>query len=267
MKNTNQKLSVLAGAVLCGLFAGSAHAVASYGTLNTAAFAGRSNADYADGVYHGGGILNDPNWTINTVNNIEVALRAKNRDTFDGDGSSGVYQFSYGLCNPGCSGATKAKWNYEFSVNTRADGTGTSDLSNKFVAIRVDTNAGAGTSFTSWLDVTSNWGDNAYWDGAGPDERRIGAGPALAGEFGLQQSVNPLFSNSGFQPGFNPYSPGLYEIEFAVFDADPNGTSQFNMLAGTAITVSVPEPGSMALVGIGLAVAGFMRRRNKPVAV
>ena len=63
------------------------------------------------GVYFGSGNVNG-NYTIDTANNVEAALRAKNRDGAQQtiDGSSGVYQANAGTCGGGmgCSGSTKA---------------------------------------------------------------------------------------------------------------------------------------------------------------
>lgn len=228
-------------AVTVAIFAAPATAVPTYGDIAS------------PGVFFGSGNVNG-NWTIDTdnVNHIEVALRAKDRATLQTiDGSAGAYRANTGICNPTCSGGTKAAWNYEFSVNTGTD------LSNYLVRIRVDTDPGAGQSWTSWVDVLTNWSDNDYWSGS----KRHASGPgALAGEFAVQQSVNPLFSDSLFQPGFDPYTPGVYEIELAVFSRQD--TSLSHALASTAIVVQVPEPGALALVGLGLAAVGFGRRRK-----
>ena len=76
-------------------------------------FGAQAAATYGDiaapGVYFGSGNLNG-NWTIDTSNNIEVALRVKDRGTLATlDGSSGVYTTFTGLCNPVCGGSSKAR--------------------------------------------------------------------------------------------------------------------------------------------------------------
>ena len=203
------------------------------------------------GVYFGSGNVNG-NWTVDTANNIEVALRAKNRATLATiDGSTGVYRAEPGFCNPTCSGGLKAMWNYEFSVNVRADGTGTADLDDFLVRMEVDTDPSAGFAWTV-LNVLSNWPDNAYWDGSAP---RINRQSPIAGEFGAQQSANPMFGDSGY--GYLP-GAGLYGLRLSVL-----GLTSGAVLAQTSTTVAIPEPGTMALAGLAFLGLAAVRRRQK----
>lgn len=224
------------GLFTAGLAFGTAHAAPTYGDILA-----------NPGVYFGSGNVNG-NWTIDTSNGIEVALRAKDRGTLQTiDGSSGVYTTSTGLCNPVCGGSNKARWNYELSVNLRAGG-GTMSFEDVIVELLVDTDAGVGTTFVL-LDVLNNWPDNAYWGSTG---ETTSSAPA-AGQWGVQQSANPLFGDSGF--GFLP-GAGLYDLQLNVRDLAGD------LLAGTVIQVQVPEPASLALVGLALAGLAASRRRR-----
>jgi len=276
MNSRLKGLAVLTASLVGIAVSGVGHAAATYGNLDTTGFGTASVLAYRDAVYMGtNGVIQNGNWTIDTTGGFEVALRAKNRSDFSlFDGPTGTYKVPAGICGvapyaAACGSGIRAGWNYEFSVNTRAGANNGNnpDLTQIGARIRVDTDPTAGQVWSLWIDVTSNWGDNAYWDGvdeAGPtDERRVAAGPALVGEFGVQQSVNPMFANSLFQPGFNPFAEGLYDIQLAVADCDLNGTTVCTARASTSITVQVPEPGTLALLGLGLLGAGFARRRKQ----
>ena len=271
MRICYHKLAVLSGAALGALFAGSAYAVASYGNLDTTQFS-LTAANCQDGVYAGTNCaVQNGNFTIDRLNSIEVGLRAKNRLDFSLiDGADGIYHALPGTFGSGSG--TRALWNYEFSVNTQQGG-GSLTLNQVAVLLRVDTDASAGVSFGSYLNVFTNWDDNVYAKSGTPVSFRGLTSAAFptsgpqAGEFGVQQSVNPLFGNSGFMPGFNPSGPGTYEIELAVFGLNTDGTTNLNArLAGTDITVQVPEPGTLALLGLSLAGMAAVRRRRTTAA-
>lgn len=224
--------------------AGAVQAVPDYGDI-----VGVTND--ADGVYFGTGNVNG-NWTIDTANGIEVALRAKNRSTLATiDGSSGIYHANPGLAV--APGAPKAAWNYEFSVNTQAGGGG-AVLNDFIVELGVDTDPGLGMVFT-FLDVLNNWPDNAYWNGA----RTVGANPG-ATDYGVQQSANPLFGDSGFPP-FDVGIPGLYNLQLSVYAKGPQG-ERGALLAQSGIRVQIPEPATLLLLGMGLTGLGWSACRK-----
>jgi hypothetical protein len=227
-----------------------AMAMLAMAAASSAALAIPTYGNIADppGVFFGSGNVNG-NWTIDTSGGVEVALRAKNRATLATiDGSSGVYHAEAGLCNPTCSGAPKAMWNYELSVNTQGAGLTLNDV---IITLLVDIDPSAGTNFQA-LNVLTNWPDNAYYNGSS-----VLTGPApRATDFAVQQSANPLFSDSGFN--FLP-GAGLYTLELIVSRAGAE-------LASVTALIAVPEPTSVALVGVALAAAGLATRRRKVAA-
>lgn len=192
------------------------------------------------GIYFGSGNPNG-NFNIDRENGLELALRAKNRSSSVLpliDGSSGVYSVAAGPCGPTCGGAgTRAKWNYEFSIHT-TDG---SVLSDYVFMLGVDHDPSASTSFF-YVDPTNYW--------VSPKD----------GLVGVQDSQNVTFGDT---PGgvFNPSSAGLYDFILLAYSKSTGG-----LLAQVDMTVQVPEPGSVALFGLGLASLAALRRRKSKQA-
>jgi len=213
-------LGSLGAALALGLF-GSAQAVASYGDIA------------APGVYMP--LIANGNWTIDTDNGIELALRAKNRETFElFDGSGGTYVAPGGLCTT-CTGLSKAMWNYEFSVNSGS-------LTGVTYLLGVDHDPTVGTNFT-WVDPIALFSDSF-----------VAPGPYN----GFQNSENVAFPST---PGgaFDTSVPGIYTFTLQAF----NGST---MLASTTMSVQVtpvPEPATYGLMLAGLAAVGFMVSRRR----
>lgn len=219
----SKQLRILLGAIAVAASASGACAE-TYGSVNV-----------PPGVYFGAGNPNG-NFNIDTENNLELALRAKNRTSVGPaliDGSSGVYSVSAGFCMVGC-GSPKATWNYEFSIHT-VDG---SSLSNYLFRLGVDHDASAGTSFT-FEDPTVYWGDNSQ-----------------DGTAGIQNSENISFGDT---PGgsISANATGLYDFMLLAYSQDGS-----RLLAQADMTVQVPEPGSLALFGLGLAGLTALGRRK-----
>lgn len=201
---------------------GAAQAATSYGNLA------------APGVYFGTGGVTDGNWNISTDNGIELALRAKNRETFALlDGSTGTYFAETGLCST-CTGVPKAMWSYEFSVNS-------GNLFGLSYRLGIDNDPSAAVNYT-WVDPSTYWSDNA-----------IAPNPYI----GFQNSQNVAFADVPGGP-FDVNASGNYSIALEAW----NGTT---LLASNTISVEVapvPEPETYALMLAGMGVVGFLVRRR-----
>jgi len=211
-----------AAAIATLLASMSAHAITSYGDIAT------------PGVYFGTGNVNG-DWTISTDAGVELALRAKNRETLATiDGSSGTYSADLGLCAT-CAGAPKAMWSYEFSVNSGA-------ITGLTYRLGIDNDPSAATNY-AFVDPQTYWSDNA-----------IAATPFN----GFQNSENVRFGDT---PGgiFNVDMPGLYSVTLEAY----NGATLVNSTTIDVQVGPVPEPQTYALMLAGLAgVALIVRRRR-----
>lgn len=200
------------------------------------------------GVYFGAG---NPNGNFNIVreNGLELGLRAKNRSSVGPvliDGSSGVYHVSGGLCGSTCGTGQKAKWNYEFSMHT-TDG---SLLADYFFVLGVD-HDGTGATFFANVDPLAQWGDERY-------DTASGLSTLPAGALGAQNSQNVFFGDT---PGgaFSINATGLYDFVLSAYRVRDQ-----SLVTSVDMTVQVPEPGSIALFGLGLmSLAGLRRRKSR----
>lgn len=201
--------------------------------------------------------------------NIELGLRAKLR--YDASGSpqdifnyDGVDTYSFDLAN-GNPPPNRAMWNYEWSVNVeglKANGDQVTIPqlveSGGRLVLEYDTDPGAGTAFSEYdlfardayfgTDATAN-GDGTYANVFADDSIPLGSTVA-------QNSVNYGFS---FLSG--PLGAGIFDLKMTAYSF---GGAE---LASTGITVdvspvSVPEPGTLALLGLGLTGLVCVRRRR-----
>lgn len=234
------------------------HAVAA---LMAAAFGATAQAaPISPDIIFGSGNANG-SFTVVTVStgrgDIELGLRAKLRyndsgspeNTFNWDGTD-TYTFAQTSGTP----SNRSVFNYEWSINSSDAGTISNLLGlGAYALIEYDTDSTASTSFSSYnpFAFDAYYGTNATPNGGGT----YSVGTPVSGSTVAQNSVN-----YGFLPGA-PIGPGVYDVRLSVFSG--NNTN----LGSTAIVINsspvpVPVPATIALMGLGLAGLGWMRRRQ-----
>lgn len=247
-------------------------AVSANAAINNAGFNGSVSS--ATSLYFGTGNTNRGFTIDRETGGLELGLRAHTRYPFgddsvstsptpglmnQGNGTYGSFDpIGYFPGTPGIPGGPRSSWNFDFSINTNYDGTGTDiGASGLHFALLIDSDPGFGVSFipaTGFdpLAIPDNgYGDNGAKDGNGLAATFIGTNNVA------QNSQNVAF----FPVAINPFSNGLYDIALVAYNANnvEVGRAQIEVLVGT-----VPEPASMAIWGLGAlgcAVAGYRRRK------
>ena len=216
-------------------------------------------ANVTPDVIFGSGNANG-DFTVDINNNVELGLRAKQRfpaaNIFNYNGVD-TYTFLAGEGSPG-----RPLWNFEWSINTDLDGTSGINLADLTYSLRLDTDPGAGTTFTSFDPIHSlpffdhSIGDNTTGNGAGVEATD-------AAEYAALLAANNVAQNSWAFNWFaviDPLIAGLYTIELTA--SDVNG-----LLASTSINVNViPIPAAFPLLAGALGLLGLFGWRRKRVA-
>lgn len=243
--------------------------------------------DVFPGVIFGSGNANG-GFTVDRANNIELGLRAKVRFDEADDlpknifNSNGDGTFSHAAGAP-ASNPTRARWNFEFSINSYLDGTGQQSptpLSDYVYRIRIDFDPGLGTNFFDFDPINGFCFDHALGMNSttAANNSQINCGAATAGAdwaaaIGTynvaQNSWNLDFFNELAGVGFDPTLNGIYDFTLSAFTRpDSTQTAGMMELASTSIRVlvgdaTIPAPATLALFGIGLAGLGMRLRRRK----
>lgn len=249
---------------LAFLAACTALSIASYSSAATL-----YDQNVTPGVIFGSGNLNG-GYTVDTANGVEIGLRGKLRhnavgapeNTFNSDGD-GSYTFYHGVA-PTQSYPT-AEWSFEWSVNSNVDGSSGYVLGDLTYEMTLD---GPGVSPVTFDPITGiNPGNSmVLWDHSTGDNSTTDADDDIAGDaatYATLLSTNNVAQNSWkphwFIPGFNPNLLGDYTISLTAYDG---GTA---VASSSIIISSVPEPGSIAMIGMAGALGAvvLVRRRKK----
>ena len=212
-------------------------------------------------------------FTTDRANGVELGLRAKVRydvsddlpkNTFNSNGD-GTYNHAAGAP---ASNANRARWNFEWSINTDYLGMSGLMLDDLTYLIEMDFDPGLGTSYQSFDPINLPFadhsiGNNGTGNGAGQEAVDPGTYATLIANNNVaQQSWNLDFFDN--PPFFDPNADGVYTFVLTAFQGNQQlASTSIDVIVGAG--VAVPEAATLGLFGLGLAGLGFagLRRRGR----
>ncbi len=199
------------------------------------------------GYYDGSSLNPNGGFTVETSGGLTLGLRAKERS---GDSvinsSTNLYQVPTG---PNQFNASRAFWNYEFSIHVD-DGGNLTQLVSPTITITDITTPHPVSSFNPLLL------DNSVVDAAGVVTHLPGNTPPGSSEVGGQNSENLTFGAPVGLSGFDFNAADQYEITLS---ATYNGS----VISDTIEVQAVPEPTTLSLLGAGLLGLFISRRKRR----